>query len=752
MQITDQKLDLQTSQLQAERAKALARMASDLSAETSLERIFQIACAEITGVLRVQIAFIAIYDEQSDTFNLAKIIKPADLRLSIPDGLFSQSMLKKMKLTAGKPMFVPDIRALKNTHELIIKEDNNVRTLLAAGLFRERRKIGIIGVLTWDKERIFSQDEITLLQIFADNIAVAIDHARLLLATQRQAQRLMLINEITQKALAGNSLKEILEMLASKVVKMLAASGCYITWWDNEQLIPLPYAAHGPEKNIFMNSAPTSGEIVLSQTVLLSGHVLFLEDINESPSLENFRTAQSIPNAILALPLKIAEQYLGALLIKYCLPHPYILKEDTNHWEEIASQISLTIASILSIEKEKQRRKEAELLQQATFSITSSLDLKEVLDHILTGLKQAVPFDGAVITLVHGDYLRIEALRGSSRYLHQVGKKIGKSDGLFSLLESSPSPVILRDVQEHPKYELSGEKGEDLFHGWMGVPLVAHNHPIGFLELTSRARDVYTPDHARLAQAFANQAAVAIENAELFEQVRNGRKRLQELSRKWVEFQEAERRLIAHELHDEIGQELTGLQFVLLMGKEGNISNHISSFSEAQGIVARLISQVRELSLDLHPAMLDDLGLLPTLTAHFNRYQQQTRIQVHFYYENLDCRFPTEIELSAFRIVQETLTNVARYAEINKVDVFIVADDTSLNIRIEDHGRGFDMDILRDSQRSFGLSGIRERTYLLGGKFEISSKPGEGTRINAILPVGTKLERRGNDRQGFVGR
>jgi GAF domain-containing protein len=92
----------------------------------------------------------------------------------------------------------------------------------------------------------------------------------------------------------------------------------------------------------------------------------------------------------------------------------------------------------------------------------------------------------------------------------------------------------------------------------MGVPLLVHDHSIGFLELNSRTRDIYTADHARLARAFANQAAVAIENAKLFEQVRNGRKRLQELSRKWVEFQEAERRLIAHELHDEIGQELTG--------------------------------------------------------------------------------------------------------------------------------------------------------------------------------------------------
>jgi signal transduction histidine kinase len=746
MQITDQKLDLQTSQLQAERAKALARMASDLSAETSLEHIFQIACVEITGILRVQIAFIAIYDEKSDTFQLVKIIKPDDPRLSIPDGLFSQSMFKKMKLTAGRPMFVPDIRTLKNTHELIIKENNNIRTLLATGLFRERRKIGLIGVLTWDKKRIFSEDEITLLQTFADNIAVAIDHASLLLATQRQSQRLMLINEITQEALNGSDLKKIMDLLAIKVVETLAAAGCYITRWDNELLLPVPYAAYGKQSVSFMNASSDSGEVTLSQTVLLSGHAVFLEEIHESSLVSEPQATPAGHDVLLALPLKVGEQNMGAILIKHSTPHPYFVKEDISIWEKVASQISLTIASILSFEKEKQRRKEAELLQQITFSITSSLDLKEVLDHILTGLEQTVPFNGAVITLIEDDYLRIAASRGSSRYLNQVGKKIGKSDGLFSLLESSHSAVILKDAQAHPKYEHRQEKEEKNLHGWMGIPLIAHNHPIGYLELNSQTRDVYTADHARLAQTFANQTAVAIENAKLFEQVRNGRKRLQELSRKWVEFQEAERRLIAHELHDEIGQELTGLQFILLMGKEGAESDRISAFTEAQGIVATLMAQVRDLSIDLHPAMLDDLGLLPTLTNHFNRYQQQTHIQVHFDYENLDRRFPAEIELCAFRVVQETLTNVARYAEIDKVYVFMSADGTSLNVRVEDRGRGFDMDILRDSQRSFGLSGIRERTYLLGGKFEISSKLGEGTRIVAILPIGTKLERRGNDR------
>ncbi len=578
-----------------------------------------------------------------------------------------------------------------------------------------------------------------------------IDQAHLLSASQRQAQRLIFINEITKRALTGASPKQILDRLASKAIEILAADGCYITRWDDERQVPVPFTADGPESNAFMDAATDLREVQLSQAVLASGHAGFIDGFAEAFLDSPGRTTRAASQVILALPLKIGEQNLGAVLIKYRQPHPYFFKKDISGWEEISSQISLAIGNVLSIENEKQRRKEAELLQQATFAITSSLNLQEVLNYILVGMEQAVPYDSAAISLIEGDYLKIAALGGSSRHTHQIGEIIAKSTGLFLLLESSRSPVVLGDAQMHPNYDLWSEDGKDLIHGWMGVPLIAYDRPIGFLTLNSQEQDIYTAAHARLAQSFANQAALAIENARLFEQVRNGRERLQMLSKRLVEIQESERRLIAHELHDEIGQVLTGLQFILSMGKEGPEANRQRAFSEAQGLVSTLMSQIRELSLNLHPAMLDDLGLLPAFKSHFERYRQQTGIQVHFEQKNMDRRFPPEVELSVFRLVQETLTNVARYAGVKDVDIAISADHASLYIRVEDHGHGFDLDILSDGERSFGLTGIRERTYMVGGKFAVYSKTGEGTRIEAIFPIGGKVERRGYDRQGIVG-
>jgi signal transduction histidine kinase len=319
-------------------------------------------------------------------------------------------------------------------------------------------------------------------------------------------------------------------------------------------------------------------------------------------------------------------------------------------------------------------------------------------------------------------------------------------------LENARQPVILADAQNHPKYEKWSKDGKVTIQGWMGIPLIANEVPIGYLVLNGNDRDVYTNDHAHLAQTFANQAAIAIEKARLFEQVRNGRERMQQLSKRLVEVQEAERRYISHELHDEIGQELTGLQFMLEMCKDGTNEERLQAISDAQGVVTSLMAQVRELSTNLHPSMLDDLGLLAALKAHFERSRQKLGLQIYFQHQDLERRFSSEVEVAAFRVVQESLTNVARYAEAKDVFVHISANETALEICIEDHGRGFNMDLLQDSKRSFGISGMRERTGLAGGRFEIFSKPGQGTRIKAEFPIEHILERRKSERQSFLGR
>ncbi|MBI2831632.1 MAG: response regulator [Chloroflexi bacterium] len=208
---------------------------------------------------------------------------------------------------------------------------------------------------------------------------------------------------------------------------------------------------------------------------------------------------------------------------------------------------------------------------------------------------------------------------------------------------------------------------------------------------------------------------------------------LRAMSRRLVELQEKERRAIARELHDQTGQLLTALK-IQLDRIAHSPPEKVSSFSEdAQALVNELMSQIRNMSLDLRPSMLDDLGLLPALLWHFERYTAQTHVRVDFKHSGLRERLPADVSTAAYRIVQEALTNVVRHSGVNEVSVQAWADHNALFVRIEDKGCGFDIETMPASS-SGGVSGIRERARLLDGKVEITSAQGAGTCILAELP------------------
>jgi len=217
---------------------------------------------------------------------------------------------------------------------------------------------------------------------------------------------------------------------------------------------------------------------------------------------------------------------------------------------------------------------------------------------------------------------------------------------------------------------------------------------------------------------------------------REDAERLKVLSRRLMEVQEAERRKIALELHDEIGQVLTGLKLTLEMGSRLPAQQVGSTLEQVRGLVNDLMARVRKLSLDLRPAMLDDLGLLPTLLWHIEHYTAQTRVRVNFKHSGLEKRrFAPEVETAAYRLVQEALTNVARHAQAAEATVRISTHRQTLLIEIEDNGRGFDVESVMMAGETTGFAGMRERVVLLEGQFTVESQPGAGTHLIAELSI-----------------
>lgn len=270
----------------------------------------------------------------------------------------------------------------------------------------------------------------------------------------------------------------------------------------------------------------------------------------------------------------------------------------------------------------------------------------------------------------------------------------------------------------------------------VGLPMQAHGSSAGML-LIGDIQDIQVSDSevALLAQV-AGLIGTAVQNAELFNQVRDGRDQLNELSRQLVDAQELERQRVARELHDEIGQLLTSLKLNLELARDGEGDSGIFQLGQAVEVTEELVSKVRTMSLDLRPAMLDDLGLLPALLWQFQRFQELTSIAVDFRHNGLDRRFETSIETAAYRIVQEALTNIARHANTDAAEVMVNCTDGRLTVEVLDHGSGFDLQHTRATSMTSGLTGMHQRASLLGGELTVETSPNQGTRLLGVLPLG----------------
>lgn len=404
--------------------------------------------------------------------------------------------------------------------------------------------------------------------------------------------------------------------------------------------------------------------------------------------------------------------------------------------------------------REMQRQAErAEALVHAASQLNAQRDLNLVLKTICEIINQTLKTTGTAVFLldVEKDVFRNMAVSSKDRSLlayreNRLG--IPTSD-LQSLLSREVPVVVIQKEQVRPGTPFHTFFEDGRVRTLAVAALFQGEELLGALiSIFVPKQYVLSQDESALLRGLADQASTAIKNAELFEHVRAGRERHRRLAKSLVDIQEAERRRIAAELHDHLGQLLTGLQFMLETLKARGDEALRASLDEIQESVGDVIDQIREMSLNLRPSMLDDMGLVPTLEWHFGRFTRQTGIRVSFHCDGAAGRFTPEIETAAYRIVQEALTNVARYAEVENVFVGISVQEETLWLEILDKGRGFD--VTADSERpSSGLSGMRERASLVGGYLTIRAFVNQGTQILAALPLTQKpLERRKYERKG----
>jgi signal transduction histidine kinase len=222
-------------------------------------------------------------------------------------------------------------------------------------------------------------------------------------------------------------------------------------------------------------------------------------------------------------------------------------------------------------------------------------------------------------------------------------------------------------------------------------------------------------------------------------ELRKANAELRRLTQKVVMAQEEERERLSRELHDEIGQALTAVNFNLQAFQHLVVDPMVASrLQDSMNIVESTLQQVRALSLDLHPAILDDLGLVAALQWYLDRQTERSGLTIDLVADPPKMNLPADLKTTCFRIVQEALTNTLRHAHAKKVQVELRQHDAELELVVRDDGAGFSVQAARQRAahgESLGLLGMKERVLLLKGRIKIKSARGRGTEIRVRFPL-----------------
>ncbi|MCL4265234.1 MAG: GAF domain-containing protein [Anaerolineae bacterium] len=398
----------------------------------------------------------------------------------------------------------------------------------------------------------------------------------------------------------------------------------------------------------------------------------------------------------------------------------------------------------------KQARQISETLREANLALTRTLDLPVVLETLLEYLSRLIPYDsGNVMLLKNGSQIEVVAIRGYEAWanpadIYQLSFDFGEYRS-FREIADNKRGILITDVNKYPDWVQRLDRAGGHIKGWLGIPLIAGGEVIGLYSLDKVEADFFNEEHLRLAEALAAQAAVAIQNARLFEQLEAGQEQLRQLTQQVVMVQEEERRRVSRELHDEAGQALTAMKYSLATILSHLSENGFQANGEAEmlkhvraavTLCETTMSQIRNLAHDLRPTALDDLGLSPALEGFCVDFAERTSLSI--LYQGVNTPILSDAaNTTLYRFLQEALTNVAKHAQATKVEVNLGLDEIFVHLSVEDNGLGFN---LEDGEKGdgreagIGLTGMRERLQLVGGRLELQSCPGGGSSLTASVP------------------
>lgn len=564
----------------------------------------------------------------------------------------------------------------------------------------------------------------------------------------RLSRQVSALSRVAQIMAGSLDLHTVARAGLEQVLDIAAMDAGEVLLWDAEREV-LEHAVHaGTDAGAFAEQRRFARGEGVPGAVLGSGELVFLsgatlKDLLTRPGLigAGFRT-------ILGLPLR-AEHRIVGVLIATCRATRTLDSELETLLLGLAGQIGTAIDRARAYERERALRRRLEAVNAASIAIAAERSLPALLQRVTDLARDLTEARYGALGVTDEDGRIVEFI--TSGISAEQRARIGhapEGHGLLGLILRGHRPVRTANIANHP-----AAQGFSPHHppmtSFLGVPIVLRGRNLGNLYLTDKTgADAFTEDDERLLVELAAHAAIAIENARLYSQtsaalqqrvaeLREANTRLTHLSSLVINAQEQERQRLARDLHDDTAQALASLLVHLRVLERTHDPQQLRArLGEFRALIAGALEDVRRMARDLRPASLDDLGLVPALETHTHEFAERWLVDTAFITTGIARRLPPAVEVVVYRIVQEALTNVAKHARAAHVQVELHQQGRTLQLRVADDGRGFDVDAtLASRERGLGLFGMQERAALVGGRLTMQSTPGTGTALTLTVTL-----------------
>jgi signal transduction histidine kinase len=458
--------------------------------------------------------------------------------------------------------------------------------------------------------------------------------------------------------------------------------------------------------------------------VLRETRPLRLSDISEHDQSVGFPPGHPGMTAFLGVPILLRGTVYGNLYLTDKSDGSEFTEEDEEVTRLLGAQAAVAIENARLHETSTRWLRQLESLNEISNALASQIELEPQLAIVAARLRELLDARIVIVAIPDTpDALRVAAADGEvadavlGTRLELAASKVGR------VLERALSERVDAIADDN---EVDQEAARRLGATTaLYVPLIVEGRAIGVVAVhDKRGSDPrFGDEDVRVAESLAKRAAIAIDMS---------RRVSRDAMRRVVDAQELERTRLARELHDETGQALTSILLGLKELEQGVGVGQAERVAAVRELVVSTLQGVRRLAVELRPAALDDFGLGPALERLVENHRQHKEIAIDLEIRIGDGRLPADVETTMYRIVQEALTNIAKHAQATRISVLVTRKQNAAVVVVEDDGGGFDA---ASPTAGLGLSGMRERVALVGGKLRLETRPGAGTTIAAEVPL-----------------